>query len=434
MFAMSLQIKFTLILTFLVTTILLGVDIVSQAFNLSYSIGILLDIFLISAVLYILFRQMVASPLDKIIAAFRVFTSGQKNTVPGGLTIKTSDEFEETALLFNKLVTIIEEKKEQLKGVVAKLSSSYSEVSNYLEEITIANSGFSGAAEEISGVTAKQADNLKDVAEAVARMMESMKQVADTIIGLAGASEQVSKTSRISKVFAQEMLDKINETSTVITESAIRVQVLSERSQQISEIVKVINSIADQTNLLALNAAIEAARAGDAGKGFAVVAEEVRKLADESASSTVKIKGLIKEIQAETSQAMIITDKGSKEIFEGEAIVDKVKGALDDIGTQIQQVATKIGDISQLAQQQSEETNKLSGCVEKITVSSYDSKGDIHQALSSCQEQSASIRELTVIIQELGQISNELKQVVSPEPPPEEPPAETTISEEDQPV
>ncbi|MFA5116556.1 MAG: methyl-accepting chemotaxis protein [Candidatus Omnitrophota bacterium] len=431
---MSLQIKFTLILTLLVTTILLGVDIVSQAFNLSYSIGILLDIFLISAVLYILFRQMVASPLDKIIAAFRVFTSGQKNTVPGGLTIKTSDEFEETALLFNKLVTIIEEKKEQLKGVVAKLSSSYSEVSNYLEEITIANSGFSGAAEEISGVTAKQADNLKDVAEAVARMMESMKQVADTIIGLAGASEQVSKTSRISKVFAQEMLDKINETSTVITESAIRVQVLSERSQQISEIVKVINSIADQTNLLALNAAIEAARAGDAGKGFAVVAEEVRKLADESASSTVKIKGLIKEIQAETSQAMIITDKGSKEIFEGEAIVDKVKGALDDIGTQIQQVATKIGDISQLAQQQSEETNKLSGCVEKITVSSYDSKGDIHQALSSCQEQSASIRELTVIIQELGQISNELKQVVSPEPPPEEPPAETTISEEDQPV
>ena len=59
-------------------------------------------------------------------------------------------------------------------------------------------------------------------------MTDSMRQVADNIISLAGASEQVSKTSRISKVFAQEMLDKINETSTVITESAIRVQVLSE--------------------------------------------------------------------------------------------------------------------------------------------------------------------------------------------------------------
>ena len=429
---MNLQIKFTLVLSLIIVAILLGINILSQAFNLPYSINILLTIFLIAISLYILLRQMVVKPLEKIISAFRAFSSGEKKVGAGGLSVKTSDELEEAASLFNKLTSSFEEKNEQLKSVVAKLASSSGEVANYLEEITVSNTGFSGAADEISGVSARQAENLKDVTDAVAKMTDSMRQVADNIISLAGASEQVSKTSRISKVFAQEMLDKINETSTVITESAIRVQVLSERSQQISEIVKVINSIADQTNLLALNAAIEAARAGDAGKGFAVVAEEVRKLADESASSTVKIKHLIREIQAETSQAMVITDKGSKEIFEGEAIVDKVKGALDEIGTQIQQVGNKIGDISQLAQQQSEETHRLTGCVEKINIAAHDSRGDMQQALSSCQEQAASIRELTVIVRELNEMSRELKQLVAPEPLPELPP-EPAISEEDQP-
>lgn len=434
---MNLQIKFTLILSLIVVAILLGVNIFSQAFNLPYSINILLTISLISVTLYILLRQMVVKPLEKIILAFRAFNSGEKTAIVSGINVKTNDELEEAASLFNKLVFSFEEKNAQLKATVAKLASSSVEVANYLEEITVSNSGFSGAADEISGTTVRQAANLKDVTDAVVKMTDSMRQVADNIIGLAGASEQVSKTSLISKVFAQEMLDKINETSTVITESAIRVQVLSERSQQISEIVKVINSIADQTNLLALNAAIEAARAGDAGKGFAVVAEEVRKLADESASSTVKIKGLIKEIQAETSQAMVITDKGSKEIFEGEAIVDKVKGALDDIGTQIQQVANKVGDISQLAQQQSEETNRLTGCVEKINVAAHDSRGDMQQALQSCQEQAASIRELTVIVRELNEMSRELKQIVTPEPLPELPqelPPESNITEENQPI
>jgi len=412
---MSLQIKFTLILSILIAAILLAVDISSHAFGLSVSSNILLSIALIAFTIYALFNLTVTKPLKKIIEGFYALATGEKSDLSARLDIRSNDEFAELALLFNKLVSTLSEKQEQLKNIINKLVTASSELSAYVQELSDSNARFSGSIEQISSSVFHQNRQIEDIFKAVNTLTESTKKIAEYIVGLAASSDQVTKTSRVSKVFAQEMLDKINETSTVITESAIRVQVLSERSQQISEIIKVINAIADQTNLLALNAAIEAARAGDAGRGFAVVAEEVRKLADGSASSTVKIKNLIKEIQAEISQAMTITDKGSKEIFEGEAIVDKVRLALDDIGTQIQQVTLKIGDISTFAQQQSEETGKLIEAINKITYVSQDTNNDANQALSANEQQAASLKELSLIVQELRQMSEECKKLVSGE-------------------
>src|SRR5260370_8643455 len=95
--------------------------------------------------------------------------------------------------------------------------------------------------------------------------------------------------------------------------SAKKIKSLGDRSLEISEIINVINGITEQTNLLALNAAIEAARAGEAGRGFGVVADEVRKLADHSRAATKDIPALIKAIQAETSEAMVLMEAGAKE-------------------------------------------------------------------------------------------------------------------------
>ena len=90
-----------------------------------------------------------------------------------------------------------------------------------------------------------------------------------------------------------------------IQETSKRIKRLGESSQEIGNIVALINDIADQTNILALNAAIQASMAGEAGRGFAVVADEVQRLAERSASATKQIEGLVKTIQTDTNEAVI---------------------------------------------------------------------------------------------------------------------------------
>src|SRR6185369_8085820 len=102
-----------------------------------------------------------------------------------------------------------------------------------------------------------------------------------------------------------ETIAGMNRIRSNVQETAKKIKRLGESSQQIGEIVKLIDDIADQTNMLALNAAIQAAMAGEQGKGFSVVAEEVRRLAERSAGATREIASLVKSIQDDTAEAVV---------------------------------------------------------------------------------------------------------------------------------
>jgi twitching motility protein PilJ len=126
-----------------------------------------------------------------------------------------------------------------------------------------------------------------------------------------------------------------------------KIKGLGDRSLEISEIVNTIEEIASHTNLLALNAAIEAAGAGEAGVRFAVVADEIRKLAERAAKATKEIAGLVRTVQAETHEAVIAMEEGTREVEAGYQVTIRAEESLReiaDVSESSAEMAEKISD------------------------------------------------------------------------------------------
>ena len=129
--------------------------------------------------------------------------------------------------------------------------------------------------------------------------------------------------------------------------------VLVESSQQIGDIVEVIEEIADQTNLLALNAAIEAARAGDQGRGFAVVADEVQRLAERAATATKQIDVLVRTIQTDTNEAVVSMERSTTDVVGGALLAENAGAALQEIEQVSNQISSLVQNISSSSRSQS---------------------------------------------------------------------------------
>jgi methyl-accepting chemotaxis protein len=151
-----------------------------------------------------------------------------------------------------------------------------------------------------------------------------------------------------------------------VTESAQLIGNLGESSAQISAMVGVIREIADQTNLLALNAAIEAARAGEQGRGFAVVADEVRKLAERTANSTLEITAIVEGIHRDTLGVVAHMEESSEWVRGGVELTNQAAGSMAEICTGTSRVVAEVGNIFGALQEQSGSSNAITADVEKI--------------------------------------------------------------------
>ncbi|HEV2289603.1 MAG TPA: methyl-accepting chemotaxis protein [Candidatus Acidoferrales bacterium] len=223
------------------------------------------------------------------------------------------------------------------------------------------------AADEMTTGATQQDQEITNTSSAVEELTVSMKQVSNNAEASAEAARRALDAAEQGNRAVRDTLEGMQRIRASVQATAKKIKSLGDRSLEISEIINVINDITEQTNLLALNAAIEAARAGEAGRGFAVVADEVRKLAEHSRSATKDIAALIKAIQAETNEAVVVMEEGTKEVEVGASLADQAGKALEAISSVVRQSAELVQEISLASKQQVRGTEGVANAMQIIS-------------------------------------------------------------------
>jgi sigma-B regulation protein RsbU (phosphoserine phosphatase) len=212
--------------------------------------------------------------------------------------------------------------------------------------------------------------------EMLATISETSRQ-AQAVASAAQQSVDVTKTGESAVANTVAGMETIQRQVKDIAQSILA---LSERTQQIGEIISAVEDIADQSRLLALNASIEAARAGDEGRGFAVVAREMRHLSGQSREATTKVSDILNEIQRAANTAVMVTEEGSKGAQEGMKLADSAGDSIRNLAAIIEEAARIAIQIAASTHQQTNAMDQLVVAMKSIKAASTQTSASIKDA------------------------------------------------------
>jgi len=260
----------------------------------------------------------------------------------------------------------------------------------------------SAAANETRATALQLAESSEHQAQEIAGASAAINEMAVTIDQVSANSTEsanvAQKSVSIAKKGAGVVQNTIGGMDTIreqIQDTSKRIKRLGESSQEIGDIVSLINDIADQTNILALNAAIQASMAGDAGRGFAVVADEVQRLAERSAGATKQIAALVKTIQTDTNEAVSSMEQTTSEVVKGAERAHAAGVALEEIEAVSADLAELIQDISTAAKHQATTAGHVSrtmNVIQDITSQTLSGTNNTAQSIGELAELAVELR------------------------------------------
>jgi methyl-accepting chemotaxis protein len=254
-------------------------------------------------------------------------------------------------------------------GAIAQkqLEEGILEQSQIVEGALLKVRAMTDAIADLAGSAEQQTRSLDETALNVTSMSASIEQVSAQVESLLTVSSETTVTADRGGSAIHTIVDAMDTIRSTIADLGDDIRRLGENSDQIGNIVKVIDRIAEQTNLLALNAAIEAARAGEHGRGFAVVATEIRKLADGSVQATKEIASHIGSTQSVIAQVTDAMTRLNGRLEESVTSTDSASSALREIVTTVMDANRQIGTISSVTRSMSENTFRVIRSIEEIT-------------------------------------------------------------------
>jgi len=281
---------------------------------------------------------------------------------------------------------------EELAKVVGRVQTTAVQVTNATRRILDRSADLAHASE----TQVKQIANTTEAVEALANFIQNVARNAQSSVE---AAQDALKNAAAGQASVRQTIEGMMLIRENVQETSKKIKRLGERSNEIGEIVRIIEDIADQTNLLALNAAIQSAMAGEHGRGFAVVADEIRLLAERSTDSTKKIATLVKSIQGDTHEVVVAMEDSTQEVVKGSQLADDAGRSLNSIYSAVERQAKMIEDIARAANEQttvSEAVAVAMGRISEIT-----------------RQTDAGTQEAAVSVSYLAELSEQLRASVS---------------------
>ncbi len=310
------------------------------------------------------------------------------NLADGDLTVRATVTTDFTGAIADSINFAVD----ALRDLVAAINTTTVQVSGAAQETQ-------ATAMHLTDASEHQAQEIQRASTTIDTMASAMGQMAIKADDAVVVAQNAVRTAKRGAEAVRDTIKGMGDIRDQIQETSKRIKRLGESSQEIGEILALINDIADQTNILALNAAIQAAMAGEAGRGFAVVADEVQRLAERASNATKQIDALVRTIQSDTNETVISMEETTTDVVRGAKLAEDAGGALSEIDNVSAQLAELIHHISQSAQKQVRSAVHISetmNVIQEITT----------QTSSGTQDTAASIGHL-------AELSNDLRRSVA---------------------
>ncbi len=355
--------------------------------------------------------QQVTAVADKVLINARRINEGATHQAKAAE--KTSSSIEE----MNASVKSISENIEGLSGSAEATSSSLIEMSAAISQVATSTVTLSSSVEDTASALLQMSSSIKQVVEHVDALSMNTVETTASINEVNASIREVEKNAKESALMTEKVsqdatelgmgaiektiegMDKIKRT---VEKSANVINKLDERTEHIGKILTVIDEVTRQTNLLALNAAILAAQAGEQGKGFTVVADEIKNLADRTASSTKEIAQLIRDVQSEAKDAVVSINEGSKSVEEGVRLSVNARESLNKILEVSKRSSNMSRQIERATYEQVQAINQVSQAMEKMNTM-------VQQINRAMQEQGRGIEHITEASEKMRLITRQVK-------------------------
>ncbi|MFN7374137.1 MAG: methyl-accepting chemotaxis protein [bacterium] len=339
-----------------------------------------------AALIVMLFSFFISRSLKLPLAAMlaKIGEMTQNNDLSQRLDESETDELSDMGRFFNQFVS--------------RVQTLIQEVASTTRNVAAASTEIAASAEQMSTGMKSQQEQTQQVSAAIEEMSASVVEVAKKSADASQFAENSGKDAHDGGEVVQQTVVEMKGIAQQVNESAGAVSSLGKKSEQIGQIIGVINDIADQTNLLALNAAIEAARAGEHGRGFAVVADEVRKLAERTQKATEEVAQSIREIQAETTTAVSKMQAGTTKVTAGVELAASAGSALSKITASSQNLRAMVQSIAAAAEEQSAASGEIAKNVERINAVTRESTQGATQSASAASQLSAQAETLQQLV------------------------------------